>query len=80
MGHRQTEQNLRNWAKKAGIKKKVTGYVGRHSFACLLLTNGANLKSVADALGHTNIKTTLKYLNHVEKLKDNAINNIPDIE
>ena len=73
-------KNLKNWLKRAEIDKKITFYCARHSFACLLLMNGANLKSVADAMGHKSTKTTLKYLNHVEKLKDNAINNIPDIE
>lgn len=73
-------KNLKNWLKRAEINKKITFYCARHSFACLLLMNGANLKSVADAMGHATTKTTLKYLNHVEKLKDQAINNLPDIE
>lgn len=73
-------KNLKNWLKRSEIDKKITFYCARHSFACLLLMNGANLKSVADAMGHKNTKTTLKYLNHVERLKDEAINNIPDIE
>ena len=42
--------------------------------------NGANLKSVADAMGHSTTKNTLKYLNHVERLKDEATSNLPDIE
>lgn len=73
-------KNLKNWLKRAEIDKKITFYCARHSFACLLLMNGANLKSVADAMAHKSTKTTLKYLNHVERLKDEAINNIPDIE
>jgi integrase len=73
-------KNLENWLKRTEIDKKITFYCARHSFACLLLMNGANLKSVADAMGHTSTKTTLKYLNHVERLKDDAINNIPDID
>jgi len=73
-------KNLHYWLKRAEIDKKITFYCGRHSFACLLLMNGANLKSVADAMGHASTKTTLKYLNHVERLKDEAINNLPDIE
>ncbi len=72
-------KNLTNWLKRAKIDKKITFYCARHSFACLLLMNGANLKSVADAMGHSSTKTTLKYLNYVERLKDEAINNLPDI-
>lgn len=73
-------KNLTLWLKRAEIDKKITFYCARHSFACLLLMNGANLKSVADAMGHSTTKTTLKYLNYVEKLKDDAINNLPEIE
>lgn len=73
-------KNLRYWSKRAEIDKKITFYCARHSFACLLLMNGANLKSVADAMGHASTRTTLKYLNHVERLKDEAISNLPDLE
>ncbi|SHF95142.1 Site-specific recombinase XerD [Salegentibacter echinorum] len=73
-------KNLKYWLKRADIDKNITFYCARHSFACLLLMNGANLKSVADAMGHASTKTTLKYLNHVERLKDEAVSNLPDIE
>ncbi len=72
-------KNLKYWSNRADIDKKITFYCARHSFACLLLINGANLKSVADAMGHASTKTTLKYLNHVERLKDEAIKNLPDL-
>lgn len=72
-------KNLTYWVKRAKVAKKITFYCARHSFACLLLNNGANLKSVADAMGHASTKTTLKYLNHVERLKDEAIENLPQI-
>lgn len=80
ISHNAVNKNLKNWLKRAAIDKKITFYCARHSFACLLLMNGANLKSVADAMGHASTKTTLKYLNHVERLKDEAISNLPDIE
>jgi len=73
-------KNLKNWVKRADIDKKITYYCSRHSFAVLLLMNGANLKSVADAMGHSSTKTTLKYLNHVDRLKDEAINNLPSFK
>ncbi|PKD21796.1 hypothetical protein APR41_02115 [Salegentibacter salinarum] len=80
ISHNAVNKNLKHWLKRADIDKKITFYCARHSFACLLLMNGANLKSVADAMGHASTKTTLKYLNHVERLKDEAINNLPEIE
>ncbi|MEO1486991.1 MAG: site-specific integrase [Bacteroidota bacterium] len=73
-------KNIKLWCSKAGIDKSITFYCGRHSFACLLLMNGANLKTVADAMGHRSTKSTLKYLNHVQKLQDEAIDNLPLIE
>jgi len=79
ISHTAVSKNLKAWLKRAEIDKKITFYCARHSFACLLLMNGANLKSVADAMGHASTKTTLKYLNHVERLKDEAISNLPDI-
>ena len=80
ISHTSVSKNLKYWLKRAEIDKKITFYCARHSFACLLLMNGANLKSVADAMGHSSTKTTLKYLNHVERLKDEATNNLPSLE
>ena len=80
ISHVAVNKNLKNWLNRTEIDKKITFYSGRHSFACLLLMNGANLKSVADAMGHSTTKNTLKYLNHVERLKDEATKNLPDIE
>ena len=80
ISHVAVNKNLKNWLNRTKIDKKITFYSGRHSFACLLLMNGANLKSVADAMGHSTTKNTLKYLNHVERLKDEATSNLPDIE
>ncbi|MEY3398294.1 MAG: hypothetical protein RL220_888 [Bacteroidota bacterium] len=38
-----------------------------------LFMNGVNLKTVTDCMGHTTIQHTLKYLNHVDELKDEAV-------
>ncbi|MEM9648635.1 MAG: site-specific integrase [Bacteroidota bacterium] len=72
-------KSIKLWASKAGVDKDITFYCGRHTFACLLLMNGANLKTVADAMGHRTTKSTLKYLNHVQKLQDEAIDNLPNL-
>jgi len=45
-------KNLKNWMNKAEITKHISFYCARHTFAVLLLSNGANLKTVADAMGH----------------------------
>jgi len=69
-------KTLKNWIKKAEINKKITFYCGRHTFACRLLIKGANLKTVSDALAHKSTATTIKYLNHVNSLKDDATANL----
>lgn len=73
-------KSIKLWCERAGVNKEITFYCGRHTFACLLLMNGANLKTVADAMGHRSTKSTLKYLNHVQKLQDEAIDNLPEIQ
>ena len=65
------------WVNRAEINKHITFYCARHTFACLLLINGANLKTVADAMGHSSTKSTLKYLNFINKLQDEAIDSLP---
>lgn len=66
-------EKLRRAAEAAGIKKRVTFHVSRHTFATMILTAGADLYTTSKLLGHTDVKTTQVYARIVDRKKVEAV-------
>ena len=70
---------LRHWVARAGIEKHITWHCARHSCGTNLLSNGANIKTVASILGHSGLAHTEKYTRAVDFLKQAAIDSMPPL-
>ncbi|MDD3392490.1 MAG: tyrosine recombinase XerC [Bacilli bacterium] len=79
-GTRLTDRGVRliidNITKKSTVKKKVSPHMLRHTFATDMLNHGADLKTVQELLGHSNLKTTEIYThltsNYIKQVYENT--------
>lgn len=64
------------WVKEAGINRHITFHAFRHTYAMLLLNNGADPYGVSKSMGHKNLNTTEIYVHQLDELKKRTANKI----
>ncbi len=72
--------DLKDIAKILGIKKNITSYVARHSYATFLKMNNVSTDMISESMGHANVNVTTTYLKQFENdVIDDANNTLLDL-
>lgn len=73
------QKSLQKWVDFAGIDKHITWHCGRHSFATNLMSNGTHDITIANMLGHSDLRYVQRYARVVDSMKVDAINSLPPL-
>lgn len=71
---------LKKWIKELGIAKRITYHNSRHTFATMSLTQGMDLYTLSQLMGHCNPRVTQVYAKIVDQKKIDAVNMLPYIK
>ena len=69
-------KKLQEWITTAGVDKKITYHISRHTFAIAKLEDGTDIYTLSKLMGHTSIKTTAIYAKILDYKKTEAMNRI----
>lgn len=70
---------INHWVKASGIRKHITFHCFRHSFVTNVLASTGNLKLASALAGHSTTKHTERYTHIVDRMKEEAVNNLPNL-
>ncbi len=71
---------IREWAAAAEVRKHLTFHSARHTFALLLLDQSTDIYTVSKLLGHTDVRTTMRYAHILDQKKRDAVLSLPKIK
>lgn len=72
-------RELERAAKMAGLGKRVTAHVLRHSFATHLVLKGIDIRSIKELLGHADVRTTEIYLQLAKAMRGEITSPLDDL-
>lgn len=77
--HTYTLKIINEWVKNAGLSKHITFHCARHTFVTLLISSGADIKTVSSLAGHTSTRQTETYIHVMDSTCRKAVDAMPQI-